>query len=56
LAALLLVGVDFAQGYHISRPMPMMDITYPNAIVDAGRGIERRSGHALACVNSAPMD
>jgi diguanylate cyclase (GGDEF)-like protein/PAS domain S-box-containing protein len=28
LAALLLVGVDFAQGYHISRPMPMMDITY----------------------------
>ena len=29
LAALLLVGVDFAQGYHISRPMPMMDITYP---------------------------
>ena len=28
LAALLLVGVDFAQGYHISRPTPMMDITY----------------------------
>ena len=28
LAALLLVGVDFAQGYHISRPMPMMDIRY----------------------------
>ena len=28
LAALLLVGVDFAQGYHISRPMPMMDISY----------------------------
>jgi EAL domain-containing protein (putative c-di-GMP-specific phosphodiesterase class I) len=28
LAALLLVGVDFAQGYHISRPMPMMDINY----------------------------
>ncbi len=31
LAALLLVGVDFAQGYHISRPMPMMDITYQNS-------------------------
>jgi len=29
LAALLLIGVDFAQGYHVSRPMPMMDITYP---------------------------
>jgi diguanylate cyclase (GGDEF)-like protein/PAS domain S-box-containing protein len=28
LAALLLVGVDFAQGYHISRPMPMMDINF----------------------------
>ncbi len=28
LAALLLVGVDFAQGYHISQPMPMMDIRY----------------------------
>jgi len=27
-AALLLVGVDFAQGYHISRPMSMMDIHY----------------------------
>jgi diguanylate cyclase (GGDEF)-like protein/PAS domain S-box-containing protein len=28
LAALMLVGVDFAQGYHISRPMPMMEISY----------------------------
>jgi EAL domain-containing protein (putative c-di-GMP-specific phosphodiesterase class I) len=28
LAALLLVGVDFAQGYHISRPLPMMDIGF----------------------------
>jgi diguanylate cyclase (GGDEF)-like protein/PAS domain S-box-containing protein len=28
LAALMLVGVDFAQGYHISRPMPMMDISH----------------------------
>jgi diguanylate cyclase (GGDEF)-like protein/PAS domain S-box-containing protein len=28
MAALLLVGVDFAQGYHISRPLPMMDISY----------------------------
>ena len=28
LAALVLVGVDFAQGFHISRPMPTMDITY----------------------------
>jgi diguanylate cyclase (GGDEF)-like protein/PAS domain S-box-containing protein len=29
MAALLLVGVDFAQGYHIGRPVPMMDIAYP---------------------------
>jgi diguanylate cyclase (GGDEF)-like protein/PAS domain S-box-containing protein len=28
LAALLLVGVDFAQGYHIGRPVPMMDMNY----------------------------
>jgi diguanylate cyclase (GGDEF)-like protein/PAS domain S-box-containing protein len=28
LAALMLVGVDFAQGFHIHRPVPMMDITY----------------------------
>jgi len=28
LAALLLVGVDFAQGYHINRPVPIMDISY----------------------------
>ena len=28
MAALLLVGVDFAQGYHIGRPVPMMDISY----------------------------
>jgi EAL domain-containing protein (putative c-di-GMP-specific phosphodiesterase class I) len=28
LAALLLVGVDFAQGYHIGRPVPMMNIAY----------------------------
>jgi len=28
LAALMLVGVDFAQGFHIHRPVPMMDIAY----------------------------
>jgi len=28
LAALMLVGVDFAQGFYIHRPVPMMDITY----------------------------
>jgi diguanylate cyclase (GGDEF)-like protein/PAS domain S-box-containing protein len=28
LAALLLIGVDFAQGFHINRPTPMMDISY----------------------------
>ncbi|MGC1523411.1 MAG: EAL domain-containing protein, partial [Steroidobacteraceae bacterium] len=28
LAALTLVGVDFAQGFHINRPAPMMEITY----------------------------
>jgi diguanylate cyclase (GGDEF)-like protein/PAS domain S-box-containing protein len=28
LAALQAVGVDYAQGFHISRPMPMMDIAY----------------------------
>src|SRR5579863_3302776 len=28
LAALMLVGVDFAQGFHIHRPVPMMEIAY----------------------------
>jgi diguanylate cyclase (GGDEF)-like protein len=36
LAALLLVGVDFAQGYHIGRPLPMLDVSYPRR-QDAGK-------------------
>jgi EAL domain-containing protein (putative c-di-GMP-specific phosphodiesterase class I) len=35
LAALLLIGVDFAQGYHINRPVPMMDIACRAAPVEA---------------------
>src|ERR1700733_2865499 len=38
LAALMLVGVDFAQGFHIHRPVPMMDITYR---------ARRRDAHAV---------
>jgi diguanylate cyclase (GGDEF)-like protein/PAS domain S-box-containing protein len=45
LAALLLVGVDFAQGYHVSRPMPMMDISYGGR-QDAGK--ESAQGHESA--------
>ncbi len=48
LAALLLVGVDFAQGYHISRPMPMMDIRY-RCELDAGKAsAQDRSSRASA--------
>jgi EAL domain-containing protein (putative c-di-GMP-specific phosphodiesterase class I) len=36
LAALMLVGVDFAQGFHIHRPSPMMDISYRTA-ADSGK-------------------
>jgi EAL domain-containing protein (putative c-di-GMP-specific phosphodiesterase class I) len=25
LSALMLIGVDFAQGYHLGRPMPMLE-------------------------------
>jgi EAL domain-containing protein (putative c-di-GMP-specific phosphodiesterase class I) len=48
LAALLLVGVDFAQGYHLSRPIPMMDISCrPHQ--DAGREpLQDRSSVASA--------
>jgi diguanylate cyclase (GGDEF)-like protein/PAS domain S-box-containing protein len=35
LAALMLVGVDFAQGFHIHRAVPMMDITYREQRRDA---------------------
>jgi EAL domain-containing protein (putative c-di-GMP-specific phosphodiesterase class I) len=28
LSALMLVGVDFAQGFHIHRPVPMLEIAY----------------------------
>jgi len=46
LAALLLVGVDFAQGYHISRPMPMMDY---RCELDAGKAsAEDRPSRASA--------
>jgi diguanylate cyclase (GGDEF)-like protein/PAS domain S-box-containing protein len=38
LAALLLVGVDFVQGYHIGRPVPMMDIAYPTPRESAAAG------------------
>jgi len=26
LAALLLVGVDFAQGFHLGRPLPLLEL------------------------------
>jgi diguanylate cyclase (GGDEF)-like protein/PAS domain S-box-containing protein len=45
LAALMLVGVDFAQGYHISRPMPMMDISHRHQ-QDAGK--ESAQDHSSA--------
>jgi diguanylate cyclase (GGDEF)-like protein/PAS domain S-box-containing protein len=48
LAALMLVGVDFAQGYHISRPMPMMDISYRHP-QDAGK----ESARECSSVSSA---
>ena len=35
LAALTLVGVDFAQGFHIHRPVPMMEIAYRERRRDA---------------------
>ena len=46
LAALVLVGVDFAQGYHISRPMPMMDINYVNASAECVAGTARDAASA----------
>jgi diguanylate cyclase (GGDEF)-like protein/PAS domain S-box-containing protein len=52
LAALLLVGVDYAQGYHISRPMPMMDISYRRQ-PDAGK--ESAQDHASVMSASVSM-
>jgi EAL domain-containing protein (putative c-di-GMP-specific phosphodiesterase class I) len=52
LAALLLVGVDFAQGYHISRPMPMMDIDYRRR-QDPGR--ESAQAHSSVMAASSRM-
>jgi EAL domain-containing protein (putative c-di-GMP-specific phosphodiesterase class I) len=52
LAALLLVGVDYAQGYHISRPMPMMDISYRRQ-PDAGK--ESVQDHASVMSASVSM-
>jgi diguanylate cyclase (GGDEF)-like protein/PAS domain S-box-containing protein len=51
LAALLLVGVDFAQGYHVSRPMPMMDINYGGR-QDAGKEISQDHASATAALSS----
>lgn len=53
LAALLLVGVDFAQGFHIGRPIPMMDITYRSQRGMTGNGTGQvplltASKHAMA--------
>ena len=52
LAALLLVGVDFAQGYHIGRPMPMMDISYRTQR-DSGK--ESTDGHSRNALSLARM-
>ncbi len=48
LAALLLVGVDYAQGYHIGRPVPMMEIAYSPQRGWAGKGTPHSQERARA--------
>jgi diguanylate cyclase (GGDEF)-like protein/PAS domain S-box-containing protein len=48
LTSLMLVGVDFAQGFHLAVPVPMLDMMRPTAVAGAADQAAGNSGSAAA--------